>query len=199
MELAASTRASTWKPVSNVLLAARARASSARATARTTSTTLDDPTATATYGRRYVFAQLDQTTLSANIRLNVSFTPTMSLQFYGQPLISTGRYRDVRSWRGPRASTSSARAPGAWTYDPATARVRPRRRRPRGRRRSQDFNFKSLRGNAVFRWEYRPGSTLYLVWTQQRTDDESDSEFDLGPSFRPARRAPTPTTSSSPS
>src|SRR5207249_8280959 len=49
---------------------------------------LTDPSATATFGKRYVFARLDQQTVSANLRLNVSFTPTMSLQFYGQPLIS---------------------------------------------------------------------------------------------------------------
>jgi hypothetical protein len=49
---------------------------------------------------------------------------------------------------------------------------------------ARDFSFKSLRGNAVFRWEYRPGSTLYLVWTQERSDVESTSDFNVGPSFR---------------
>jgi hypothetical protein len=43
-----------------------------------------------------------------------------------------------------------------------------------------DFNFRSLRGNAVFRWEYRPGSTLYVAWTQQRSDVATIGDFDAG-------------------
>ncbi len=46
------------------------------------------------------------------------------------------------------------------------------------------FNFKSLRGTAVLRWEYRPGSVLYFVWTQERTDEEGLGELRLGPSTR---------------
>ena len=47
-----------------------------------------------------------------------------------------------------------------------------------------DFNFKSLRGNAVLRWEYRPGSVLYFVWTQERTDYEPDGDLQFGRSAR---------------
>ena len=43
-----------------------------------------------------------------------------------------------------------------------------------------DFNFKSLRGTIVFRWEYRPGSTFYLVWTQNRQDFANPGDFDFG-------------------
>jgi hypothetical protein len=46
-----------------------------------------------------------------------------------------------------------------------------------------DFNFKSLRGNAVLRWEYRPGSALYLVWTQSRTDYENFGDFQFNHSL----------------
>jgi len=49
--------------------------------------------------------------------------------------------------------------------------------------RNPDFNFKSLRGNAVLRWEYRPGSTLYLVWTQSRSDFENTGEFKFNDSM----------------
>jgi hypothetical protein len=117
----------------------------------------DDPTSPATYGRRYVFAELDQRTLSANIRLNWAFTPNVALQTFIQPLISAGRYYDYKSLARPNSyDFTRYDYPG----DPS-------------------FNFKSLRGNAVFRWEYRPGSTLYLVWTQERTDDEETGEFRL--------------------
>jgi hypothetical protein len=46
-----------------------------------------------------------------------------------------------------------------------------------------DFNFHSLRGNAVLRWEFRPGSTAYFVWTQSRVDEEPTGRFQLGRSF----------------
>jgi hypothetical protein len=46
--------------------------------------------------------------------------------------------------------------------------------------RNPDFNLRSLRGSAVFRWEYRPGSTLFFVWTQQRSDAASQGDFDFG-------------------
>ncbi len=143
---------------------------------------LIDPSASATYGKRYVFARLDQQMLSANIRLNVSFTPHSSLQFYGQPLIATGRYSDFRELARPRSLDFVGQGAGAWTYDPAT-----RMYDPDGAGGTagavEDFNSKSLRVNAVFRWEYRPGSALYLVWTQQRSDDQSIPDFNLGPSF----------------
>jgi hypothetical protein len=120
-------------------------------------------------GQHYVFARLDQTTVLANIRLNVSFTPTLSLQTYLQPLISAGRYTDFKELARARSYdfihyASAAAAPGA-PRDPS-------------------FNFKSLRGNAVLRWEYRPGSVLYLVWTQERTDFEPLGELRFGPSTR---------------
>jgi hypothetical protein len=120
-------------------------------------------------GCHYVFARLDQTTVLANVRLNVSFTPSLSLQTYLQPLISAGRYTDFKELARARSYdfihyASPAEAPGA-PGDPS-------------------FNFKSLRGNAVLRWEYRPGSVLYLVWTQERTDFEPDGELRFRPSTR---------------
>jgi hypothetical protein len=149
-------------------------------------TAVDDPAATATYGRRYLFAQLDQKTLSAEIRVNVTFTPAVSFQFYGQPLIATGEYNEFRALARPRSLDFTRQ--GAWTYDPATRRLDPDGAGPRDAF-TPDFNSKSLIGNAVFRWEYRPGSALFLVWTQERTDDESIPAFAVGPSFRRLVRA----------
>jgi hypothetical protein len=146
-------------------------------------TTIPDAGAVNTYGNRYVFARLDQQTLSANLRMNVSFTPTMSLQFYGQPLIATGRYSDYRELARPRSLDFVAPSPGSWTYDPTTGQFDRDGSGPAAPV-VRDFNSKSLRGNAVFRWEYRPGSAFYLVWTQQRTDDESIPDFNAGSSFR---------------
>ncbi|HKQ59439.1 MAG TPA: DUF5916 domain-containing protein [Candidatus Eisenbacteria bacterium] len=154
-----------WKPVSNVVL------NLGPGYSRNVDFTqfvgaAPDPTATETYGQRYVFGQLDQTTVSANIRLNWAFTPTMSLQTYIQPLISAGEYAGYHALRRPRS----------YEFDPvdiAALGIDP-----------QDFNFKSLRGNAVFRWEYMPGSTLFLVWTQERVDFDPNGNFDFSPNFR---------------
>jgi hypothetical protein len=108
----------------------------------------DDPTAVATYGRRYIFAPVDQTTLSMETRLNVNFTPELSLEMYGQPFVSSGDYGDAMTLRAPRT----------YDFDAYEESVEDR-----------DFNTRSLRGNAVLRWEWRPGSTVFLVWQQQRS------------------------------
>jgi hypothetical protein len=143
---------------------------------------IDDPSAAATYGTRYVFARLDQQILSANIRLNVSFTPTMSLQFYGQPLIATGRYSDLEELAQPKSLDFVPQGSGSWTYDPVTREFDadgPGGDVPE----LLDFNFRSIRGNAVFRWEYMPGSAFFFVWTQERTDSVEMADFQPGRSL----------------
>lgn len=127
-----------------------------------------DTTAAATYGTQYVFARLRQTELSAGVRLNWTYSPTLSLQLYAQPLISAGKYDDFKQLARPRSND----------YNPAAAPYNP------------DFNFKSLRGNAVLRWEYLPGSTLFFVWTQSRADFEDVGDFQFGQSIRRMFRAP---------
>jgi len=53
-----------------------------------------------------------------------------------------------------------------------------------------DFNFTSLRVNAVYRWEFKPGSTLYVVWTQQREDETTDGRFAFNQDISRMMRAP---------
>jgi len=132
-----------------------------------------DSTAPLTFGQRYVFASLKATELSASIRLNWTFNPKLSLQFYGQPLISAGAYSDFKALARPKTFDFDHWNDGTSTFDSATF-TPP----------NPDFNFKSLRGNAVLRWEYLPGSTLYLVWTQSREDIENSGSFNFGNSMR---------------
>jgi hypothetical protein len=133
-------------------------------------------------GQHYVFARIDQTTLAANVRLNVSFTPNLSLQTFLQPLVSSGRYTDYKELARSRSYDFLHHS----AYDPATQRLYP----DAGDTTvyavtgQPSFNFKSLRGNAVLRWEYRPGSALFLVWTQERTDDELFASPEFRHSFR---------------
>jgi hypothetical protein len=103
----------------------------------------------------YTFAHMKQWTQSATIRLNYTFSPTMSLQAYTQPFVSKGTYTNVRQLSGtPRAEDYDARfAP----YDNPSVTNNP-----------GGFNFKQFQSNIVFRWEYRPGSTLFVVWNEGR-------------------------------
>ena len=132
-----------------------------------------DPLATHTYGRRYIFGGLDQTTVSLETRLNVTFTPDLSLQLYVEPFISTGDYRDMKEFERPGTfkflqygadvGTVTRDSNGSYSIDPdgsgpaAAFGLSDR-----------DFSYRSLIGNAVLRWEWRPGSTLFLVWQQSR-------------------------------
>ena len=145
-----------WKPKSNLLVSAGPSLSRDRADAQYV-TTAADPTATQTYGNRYVFARLDQTTLATDVRVNWTFTPNLSFETYLQPFVSSGEYTGYKSLA----------VPGTYTFDPYAYGGNP------------DFRFASLRGNAVLRWEYLPGSALFLVWTQQRVGFEPVGEFDF--------------------
>jgi hypothetical protein len=146
-----------------------------------------DPTASATYGSRYVFADMEQKTISANIRLNWTFSPELSLQVFLQPLISSGAYRDLKTLRQPRTFDFGYFGRDGSTLKPQTVSsgdITGYEVDADGAGPSQpyvfsnpDFNYKSLRGNAVLRWEYRPGSALYLVWTQSRSDNENFGDF----------------------
>jgi len=110
---------------------------------------------TDTGGDHYTFAHLDQHTTSVTARLNYTFTPEMSLQTYLQPFISKGTYSNVRQLSAnPRADAYDDRY--APYINPAVTT------NPGG------FNFKQLSSNVVYRWEYRPGSTLFAVWNQGR-------------------------------
>jgi hypothetical protein len=131
--------------------------------------TLDQGPAS-TFGRRYVFAFVDQTTLSSEIRLNYAFAPDINLEFYGEPFAASGRYYDFGQLvaTGSRErlpfATPGGSQPGSnvlLTDGASTFTVRNR-----------DFNVLSFRSNLVLRWEWRPGSTLYLVWQQDREESE---------------------------
>ncbi len=102
----------------------------------------------------FTFARLHQHILAVTARGNWTATPTLSLQVYGQPFVSTGEYANWRALGNARDTDYNARFAG---YR-ATA--------PRG------FNVKQFNSNAVLRWEYRPASTLFLVWQQGRAPDE---------------------------
>lgn len=174
-----------WKPASNVSVSIGPDYTKDITTAQWVGA-FDDPAATATYGTRYVFAELNQTSLAASIRLNWTFTPKLSLQLYAQPLISSGDYKDFKELARPRSYDFNVFPQHNTSFDGENYVVDPDGSGPASsiEFENPDFNFKSLRGNAVLRWEYLPGSTLYLVWTQSRSDYEQMGDFQFNRSFR---------------
>ncbi len=158
-------------------------------------TRITDPLAARTFGARYIFAGTRRTTLSLESRMNVTFSPTLSLQLYVEPFISTGDYDVPKEFRAPNTfefleyGTEAGRigrtGDGTYVVDPDGAGPAAEFRIA-----DEDFSYRSLLGNAVLRWEWRPGSTLFFVWQQRRIsrideeghlDDHSwAGRFDLG-------------------
>jgi hypothetical protein len=124
-----------------------------------------------TYGSRYVFAQIDQSTFFMQLRANYTIGPELTLELYGEPFAASGRYSRLGELAGARtfnlrrygtSGTTLARdAAGDYTITDNSGADTLQIANP-------DFNILSFRSNAVLRWEWRAGSTLYLVWAQNR-------------------------------
>jgi hypothetical protein len=142
-----------------------------------------DALATTTFGRRYIFSDLFQTTVSATTRVEWTVSPLLSFQLYAQPFASAGRYRRFKELAQPGTQEYAVygRDNGSTvtpTTDPVTGHIVSYSVDPDGAAggapaftfSNPDFRTHSLRGNAVVRWEYRPGSALFFVWQQERSD-----------------------------
>jgi len=143
-----------------------------------------DDLMTETYGNRYIFGRIDRKIVAGEIRMNWIFTPKLSLQVYLQPFIAVGKYDRFKQLSRSKAydyfvfgdtPSSIALTDDRYTVDPdgdgpaaKFSFCNP------------DFNYKSLRGTIVLRWEYKPGSLIYLVWTQNRADYSHPGDFSLG-------------------
>lgn len=143
----------------------------------------EDPTANMTYGSRYVFGEMDYLEFSASIRVNWTFTPNLSLQLYAQPLASRGEFTNFKELAEPRTYDFNRYGEGNSTIEKIDGEyiVDPDGDGPAApfAFEDPDFHIRSLRFNAVLRWEYMPGSTLYLVWTQSRFDDQYQDDFQI--------------------
>jgi len=113
-------------------------------------------------------------------RLSWTFTPRLSFQLYAQPFLAAGDYSRFKELHQPRAWAWDVYGEEAGTIDEVGGgyRIDPDAAGPAAAFTlgEPDFNIRSLRGNAVLRWEYRPGSTLYVVWQQRRFGSESSGE-----------------------
>ncbi len=140
---------------------------------------------------RYIFADINQNTFSLTLRINYSITPDFSVQYYGAPFISAANYSNFKKITDPLADKYNDRfnifkdnqieyisdyeayginETGSSDFDYYIS--------------YPDFNFRQFRSNLVLRWEYKPGSLFYLVWTQENTDSVSEGTFNLGNSLK---------------
>jgi len=120
--------------------------------------------------------------LSASVRFNWIFTPRLSLEVYAQPLLSSGQYRGFKELAQPRTYDFLATGSAQVAPDDATKMVVTHATPGLAQLEftNPNFSLASLRGNAVLRWEYRPGSTMFVVWTQTRSDTITDGTFRVG-------------------
>lgn len=145
---------------------------------------------TAEYGQedRYIIARIDREMLSADLRISLSLTPDLSLQFWGQPFLFGGEYSEFKRVTDPMADRYSDRFhifkgdeihydENGNTYlidEDLDGSVDYSFEKP-------DFNVFEFRSNFVARWEYMPGSSVYLVWSQSRDGYEELGRFRFGP------------------
>ncbi|MGZ8455412.1 MAG: DUF5916 domain-containing protein [Gemmatirosa sp.] len=134
-------------------------------------TAVGDPLATATTGRRYVFADIVREELALEVRADWTFSPTLSLQLFARPFAARGRYQSFKELERPATfgfatygddRGTLARTDGTVRVDPdATGPA------PAFAFAEPEYAVRALRGNAVARWEFRPGSALFVVWQRQ--------------------------------
>lgn len=134
----------------------------------------------------YIFARINQKTLSASLRVNYNITPDLSIQYWGQPFLASGKYSEFKRITDSRADSYSDRFSlfrnNELAYQAADEIYLVSN--SAGNRLysfdQPDFNVKEFLSNMVVRWEYRPGSTIFLVWSQTRNQSVSNGYFDFG-------------------
>ena len=153
-------------------------------------TTQLDPTATSTYGQRYIFATINQKTFDLGVRTEWTVNARLSLQLYLQPFVASGDYSnfmqlaeartrkytpfgEAATYRADANSYAVNQGASAFTFG------------------NPDFNIRSVKGNAVVRWEFRPGSALYVVWNENRNEFAPIGDFRFRRDFSAISDAPS--------
>lgn len=139
-----------------------------------------------TFNNRYIFAFIDRSTVSTELRLGLTVRPDMNLDVYAEPFAASGRYYDYGELLEPRVRDriTYGTTPGTTLAQLADGSRVVSERASSFTLRNRDFNTLSFRSNVVLRWEWRPGSTLYLVWQQDRSDtDPIGTRVGLGDMF----------------
>jgi hypothetical protein len=143
----------------------------------------EDALATHTFGERYVFSDLVETEVSLGVRANVTFTPNLSFELFARPFIGSGEFGRPKELTAPRTfrfasydEIGTVTEDGdEWVVDPDGAGPAEEFSLDR-----EDFTEVSLRGNAVLRWEWLPGSTMFFLWQQRREHEAEFEDLPLG-------------------
>ncbi len=140
---------------------------------------------------RYIFAEINQKTFALTLRVNYNLTPDFTIQYYGAPFVSAGIYSEYKKITDAKAEHYPDRfevfTDNQISYLPdyeiygidenSDENVDYYIGKP-------DFNYRQFRSNLVLRWEYKPGSLFWFVWSQENTDYVSDGAFNLGESLK---------------
>ena len=130
---------------------------------------------------KYIMGLINQNTLGATFRVDYYITPELSLQYYGSPFSSVGKYSELKEITDANADEYSNRFSFLeTTYSNHAYHVAAKGDTPDYPINNPDFTFSQFRSNLVFRWEYRPGSQLYFVWANERTLWKNDSQASVG-------------------
>jgi hypothetical protein len=136
-----------------------------------------------TEDKRYIFGEMDQKTMILTIRFNFTINPELSIEYYGQPFVSAGKYSQYKRITIPDAENFEnryhlftgneimAEDDNQLTIDENLDGI------PEYTIDKPDFNFQEFRSNLVIRWEYLPGSTVFFVWSQGRNNSATDGTF----------------------
>jgi hypothetical protein len=136
-------------------------------------------------GSRWLLGRIEQDTWGLTFRANFSVTPDLTIQYYGSPFLSVGSYTTFKRAADTLAERYQDRfhafSPDEITFQPDSGRyfVSEGTNAASYSFANPDFSFRQFRSNLVVRWEYKPGSTLYVVWSQGRTglDPHWDPSF----------------------
>ncbi len=124
---------------------------------------------TETYGKRYVFSFIEQSTLSIQVRFAYNFSPELSVEVYAEPFAASGRYYDYGELWAPRSLVvKKYGTEGTLLTQMADGSLAVKEGNKSFTLPNRDFNIRSFRSNVVLRWEWRLGSTLYIVWQENR-------------------------------
>jgi len=135
---------------------------------------------------RYIFAEIDQKTLNFTIRINYNITPDLTIQYYGSPFVSSGLYNNFKKITNSKADVYTDRF-HTFSEDEIAYNnefdnysiYESNLINPDYNVHNPNYNFRQFNSNLVLRWEYSAGSALYLVWSQGKTDFESQGNFDF--------------------
>jgi hypothetical protein len=142
-------------------------------------------------GNRYILGTINQKTLGMTFRVDLNLTPEFSIQYYGSPFVSIGKYSQLKYVTNPRAGLYNDRF--EIYQDPVLSegmyQLYDYNNGPRidYSVANPDFNFHQFRSNLVAKWEYRLGSFIYFVWSSERTENTSESNASVGESYKQIR------------